>query len=94
MPPDPLPESPEKNLSVLGPGQTLSVSFLRKATFTLDEINAINNGSVVLFYVATVTFEDQFNKSRGLKFCLRYEPPTDGKPVKYMLPCRGYDAVW
>jgi len=93
-PPNPLPETPDKNLSVIGPRQTMTVSFLRTAPFTPDEINAINNGSVVLFFVATVTFDDQFSKSRGLKFCLRYEPPKDGKPVKYMLPCRGYDAVW
>lgn len=94
-PPDPLPTDPnQKAVNVLGPSHSRSLAFERNARFTADEIDAINKGRAVLFYVAMVTYRDQFSDSRGLRFCLRYVPPADGKPVTYMLACSAYDAVW
>ncbi|MEP6935912.1 MAG: hypothetical protein ABI988_18560 [Nitrospirota bacterium] len=95
-PPDPVPTDPtqQKTIGVVGPGQKQTLYFGRKAPFTAEEIDAINHGRAVLFYVGQVRYEDQFSKSRGLQFCLRYEPPKDEKPVNYMLPCSSYDKVW
>jgi hypothetical protein len=71
-----LPENASpKVFGMVGPNKTLVLSFERPTPFTVNEIDALKARRVALYYIGTVTYEDEFRKPRGLKFSLLVEPP-------------------
>ncbi len=80
------------DLYVLGPGQTSEVPFRLKKRLSAKQAKAINVGRLILYYIANITFSDQFSDSRALRFCHRYEP-AEGKNPAHIRPCTTHNDV-
>ena len=78
--PSPVAKMGVSDLFVLGPGQTSEVPFRLKKYLSVEQAKAINARRFILYYIANITFTDQFSDSRRLRFCHQYAP-AEGKTL-------------
>ena len=90
--PNHVPVSNE-SIGVIGPGQIRSVDFMRKEPLSQVDVDAINNGTRRIYWLADVTYADQFGSDRLLQFCFFYVPPAKNKSVVSYPVCPAHESV-
>lgn len=87
-----IPETAE-SIGVIGPGQIRSVDFKRNDPLSKLDVEAINNGTRRIYWIADVTYADQFGSDRLLQFCFFYVPPDKNKSVVSYPVCPSHESV-
>jgi pimeloyl-ACP methyl ester carboxylesterase len=78
--------------SVVGPGQSQSVSFGLSRPLSAGQVDAIKKRAAVLYFVGRIDYADLSGRAGELMFCLVYDP-ADGERVTRLTVCPKHNLV-